>query len=82
MVEAVQCLYMRGAIHELTKKHGTSVMRFNMFTSLFSSTTENLKNHHFDYNAHHLEGVIKGSWKKKKNVMTLRNASALLTGQS
>ena len=66
MVEAVQCLYMRGAIHELTKKHGTSVTRFNMFTSLFSSTTENLKNHHFDYNAHHLEGVIKRPWNKKK----------------
>ena len=66
MVEAVQCLYMRGAIHELTKKPGTSVTRFNMFTSLFSSTTENLKNHRFNYIAHHLEGVIKRPWNKKK----------------
>ena len=66
MVDAVQCLYMHGAIHELTKKHGTSVTWFNMFTSLFSSTTDNLKNHRFDYNAHHLEGVIKRPWNKKK----------------
>ena len=64
MVEVVHCLFMRGAMYELTKKHGKTHARFEHFAMQFSSTAENLPHQRFQKVAHRLLTVIKRPWNK------------------
>ena len=51
MTEAVQCLYMRAAVHELTREFGTSEARYLNVCKQFPSIKENIPRERFDVNA-------------------------------
>ena len=65
MAVAVQCMYMRGAIFELTKKHGATTKRYDSVQQLFPTIKENVPLHRFNVIAARLVATMKRRWNGK-----------------
>ena len=62
MAEAVQCLYMRAVLHQLTKESASSDIRYCEMCQVFPSIKENIPRVRFDVTASRLNKTIQRRW--------------------